>query len=61
MTNKETIESLKMEKLHYIYEHDSNGDVIGYRLPSDRKMFETLNELINKFNILVEVVAKNEK
>ena len=49
---KESIESLMMSKLQYVDE--GNGFS---RLPNQQEVMNKVNELIDKFNKLVEVVA----
>lgn len=50
--NKEAIESLMMSKLQYVDEGNGLS-----RLPNQQEVMDKVNDLIDRFNLLVGVIA----
>lgn len=56
--DKEKIESLMIDKLTIILNTSMDGQIIyGLQSPTNREIAEKLNELIDKFNYLIEVIS----
>ncbi len=57
MTSSDAIKSLRVDNISNKNEYDYLGNIIGCRIPNNEELMAKLNELIEKFNYLVEVVS----